>query len=511
MNGYRRFQSYVTDKLPLLVLLFCAAQPVLDVLGYWQNEWGISNTFTLLARMLLLGGSVFLGFLLTDRKWVYFVAAGVLGAFTAGHIWACMEVGYLLPVDDLMNEIRVILMPLTAICFITFLRKNEKTFDAMKKGMVLSLGIIVAVQILSTITGTDPHTYQNKGIGVLGWFMWTNCQSAILAMLAPIAIVWAIKRWPGKPIPAFLVSVISLGALYFLAPRLAFASLFAVGMGVGISVLLVNRKNWKQAVVVLLCTVLFVASYPISPTSRNQDAIDINAETRQDSVNAVLKGTDISPVKKPEKQLTEAEKAMEAWENMERLGTVYHRYLGGMVRRFGLERVTALYGSSTETEVIANARMRKINFCKLLLEDSPESARWFGMEVGRMKQRMDVYDWDREVWTVEDDVFNPENDFHAIRYMYGIVGLALMVAFLLYFGLRAFYAMCRDFKTYYTLDFAAFCISYCCAMVHAYCTCSALQRNNASVYLGMLLAGMWYLSRRELSPKRQKIRKIAGK
>lgn len=38
LNGYRRFQSYVTDKLPLLVLLFCAAQPVLDVLGYWQNE-----------------------------------------------------------------------------------------------------------------------------------------------------------------------------------------------------------------------------------------------------------------------------------------------------------------------------------------------------------------------------------------------------------------------------------------------------------------------------------------
>ena len=68
MDKKRTFSQRLTDKLPLLVVLFCCIQPVLDVLGYWQDELGIPNVLTLTLRMLLLAGTVLAGFLLSDRK-----------------------------------------------------------------------------------------------------------------------------------------------------------------------------------------------------------------------------------------------------------------------------------------------------------------------------------------------------------------------------------------------------------------------------------------------------------
>ena len=94
-----------------------------------------------------------------------------------------------------------------------------------------------------------------------------------------------------------------------------------------------------------------------------------------------------------------------------------------------------------------------------------------------------------------------ENDFHGIYFLTGIVGLILMIAFLLYFGLRALWRVIRDFKTYFTLDMVGFAIAYCCCLAHAYFTASVLRRNNASVYMAMVLVALWYLSRKELSAK----------
>ena len=55
-------------NLPLLVFIYCVLQPLLDVAGYWQTELEVSNIVTMLLRMGLLGGSVLLGFFLSDRK-----------------------------------------------------------------------------------------------------------------------------------------------------------------------------------------------------------------------------------------------------------------------------------------------------------------------------------------------------------------------------------------------------------------------------------------------------------
>ena len=352
--------------------------------------------------------------------------------------------------------------------------------------------------MISTLTGTDPYTYEWDRIGVLGWFIWTNSQSTILAMLCPIMICWALQRWKTQLLPVMLMTAISEITLYLLAPRLAYASLVAGSIGVAVSLLLINRKRWKQCLSIVLVTVLFVAAYPISPTHAR-----LNANNhRTDQVEEDVRGRriDISPITRPatsapansEQAKKEAEEKQEAMSEIEKL--YRSKDMWSMVDRFGIEKVAAEYDYSLDPEDLMSNRKKKIVFCTLLMKESNTLSHLFGLNINDMC--MTRYDKDSKPVV---DVYDVENDFHGVYYLTGIVGIVLMVAFLLYFGLRALLAVIRDPKRYFTLDMASFAIAYVLALIHAGFTASVLRRNNASVYLAIVLAVLWYLSRRDLS------------
>ena len=75
------FREKLTAWLPRFVLLFCVVQPILDVLTYWQETLGYSNVVTFLIRVLLISVLIWVGFLLSRKKWVYFLCVGVLLVF----------------------------------------------------------------------------------------------------------------------------------------------------------------------------------------------------------------------------------------------------------------------------------------------------------------------------------------------------------------------------------------------------------------------------------------------
>ena len=79
-----------------------------------------------------------------------------------------------------------------------------------------------------------------------------------------------------------------------------------------------------------------------------------------------------------------------------------------------------------------------------------------------------------------------------------------MLAFILFFLVQSLYAMFRDFRRHFTVDFAAGAIGCCTALAHCVFTASTLRFNSAGFYLAVLLAVMWSLSRRERSAKRMK-------
>ena len=485
----------------MLVIFLCISQPVLDAVGYWQQTLGMGNALTMTIRMILLAGSVFLGFLFSKRKRVYLITAAILAALTAGHIYACSQNpnGYIAPITDIINLIRIYFLPLMTICFISFLRCNKEVYPALVKGLVIDVALIAAIQLISSLTGTDPHTYSDDGIGILGWFLWTNSQSAILAMLVPIAICWSLIHWKKHLHFVALVTVVSEATLFALAPRLAFASMVASGFGIALCLLLTDRSRWRQVLVITIITALFTAAIPISPMYRRLNFNNIREAQAEERIKEM--NIQIQIVTEP---LTEAPSGETApsnptyaepkvildEQNADKLESLYRSQnsIWSMVDRFGRDRVFEIYEYTLDPTVLGNARTMKIHFCELLMEESGLASHLFGLNLAEMTYRR------AEKGTDAIDNYDVENDLHGVYFLTGYVGLGIMILFLLSFGIRAFVAVLRDRKRFFMLPLCAFSLSYGLGIIHSIFTASVLRRNNASIYLSVILAVLWYLT-----------------
>lgn len=490
MNRKRTFyREKWTGLLPALVLIFCLMQPPLDVAGFWQGKLEYKSVLTTLIRMgsfLAVGG---MGFFLSDRKRYYFLAAGMMVLFAGLRTLALMQAGTPYSGEDLFNLAKVYMLIVYTMAFCTFLRQNGRVLRSIRTGFAINLFVVAAVMLLSRLTGTDPYTYPNKQLGVQGWFLYGNPQSAVLSMLVPMALGWALSRWPDRVVPVTLTAIVGEGALLALGTRLSCAAMVAVGLGMAVSILLVDCKRWRQAAAIGTVTLLLTAMIPVSPMVRNQQRVAESFDRKQQAFD------EIARVDEPG---TEAEK-------QQRLVEAYKLYVPGIVKRFGGEKALEAYDYSTDVDRVANRRTMRLTFCRLLQEESPASARWFGMDVTRMKVQGVDLNWTTGQREEMVTSFDPENDFHAIYYLYGAIGLVLTIVFFAFFAGRGLFAMLRDFKAYYTLDFAAAAIACCTDLVHCIFTASTLRYINTSVYLAMALAVLWHLSRKELSPKRMKI------
>ncbi len=466
--------------LPLFLLVLFIIQPVMDVLSYWLTECGVSNTVSLLLRFFVLFGTGALGFALSRHKRIYLLFGGIVLAFAALHGWACMSAGYegwQNPVYDLTNYIRVVQIPLFTMCFITFLRETgEEGYQTIERGFVINFGLIVLVEILSTVTGTDPHTYANKQIGVLGWFYFANSQSAILSAMVPVILIKALRS---KKLSVFVGSTaVCFGVLYAFATRLSYLAIFICAIGL-ILVMLLSRKVKKRAVAVLLIgAVVCGVGFPVSPMYKNQAAHMKIVQQKQLQADAMIE-------KQEKLHHTTVEKSPETC-----LLPVYEEHLGGLVDRFGASRVMQAYDYTSDAERLSGWREMKLTYCRFLMEDAGKSAMLFGLDLSDMTWKNENYD--------------VENDLHGIYYLYGAVGLALFVVFLLYFAVLILRALLRNFKKYMTWEAGAFGVSLCLLLLHVYCTAGVLRRPNASFYLSVVLAVIYYLVKIRTYPTQPK-------
>ena len=467
----------LAGRLPLIVFLLCLLQPCMDVLSFWLERAGISNAITLALRLGILFFMVFLGFLLTDRRKYYYMTAALLLAFTLCHVAACISAGYVSPLEDLTNLVRIYQLPLTALAFITYLRREPRCLEAMKRGFFWCLMVILAVELLSIATGTNPYTYPNKALGILGWFYFANAQSAILSMLVPVAIVFVLEKKDFHPLFALAICLAGFGVLYFFATRLSYAALLGTGIALTLSLLILRKTKGypacRAAFVLLLCTVLAAGCYRLSPMYRNTQMVADNLALKQEDIDTMVASDTAAAA---EAGMTEEERQLAS------LRSAYEKYLPGPTQRFGLARTAELYRYSTDAGVIADVRLERLNFCRMLLEDSPRSAVFFGMELGRMSQDGVTYD--------------VENDFHGIFYLCGGVGLGLMLVFLLWFLLRIGVVLFRNFREYFTLEAVGFGIALICCLAHAYFTAGVLRRPNTTFYMALILAAVYHLTRR---------------
>lgn len=451
--------------LPGVLIGLCAAQPLLDVLSFWTQDLAWGSKLTLSLRLLIFLGVMLTGFVLSDRRRFYWIAAAVCAALYAGHVLACLRANAPFTtanlISDATNFIRFAQLPLFTIAFITFLRCCRQGFASLERGITIAFWIIAAVALLSALTGTNPYTYPDKRIGLCGWFYFANSQSAILSMLVPLALCPAlrsgqIRRW----LP---IAVVGSAELFCFATRLAYMSLFVTAIGMVITLALTKRGSAKVCAVLLLCAAVCAAGYTVSPMYRNQQAVAANAVRKQENID----------------RLVAQGKAEFGDQGYAYLTYAYDEYLGGTVERYGLEATAEMYGYSTKAADITNVRTIKINYCRLMLNTEPLTSRLFGLSYDEMTYHGYCYD--------------VENDFHGITYLYGWAGLACLLAFLGYFLVIIVRALIRNARRYFTVEVGACGVALCTCLAHIYNTAGVLRRPNASFYLCLILASIWYL------------------
>jgi len=474
--------------LPAFVVVLFAMQPVMDVASFWLEELERPTTITLLLRMGVLGLTALLAFSLSDRKRVYLLAAAVCGALFAAHIFACWQVGYRDLIGDVTNFVRVVQMPMLVLCLITFFRQNDKCFDAMQVGLTAALLVILAVEAISILTGTDASAYDN-GHGVLGWFSNANSQSANVAGLTAISLAWQLTWKKRRPILFWATALGGLGTLYLMCTRLAYLGLVVITAGLSITLFLVRRKqDWKIALVMAALCALSIVVLPVSPLGHHWDNGNLYEEGRQQQLEGQLGDKKEETLALAERMRTEGDLSDDEYRRLvEGLKPIYDTYVGDFVEVFGLEATMEMYDYSADILVFADVRPKKIAFAEALLDASPVTTRLFGIELSR--------------FIVGENNYDVENDFHGIYYLYGIVGLAAYVLFLLYFVGLVIWALLKNPKRYFTPEAAGHGIAFLLCMAHAVFTAGVLRRPNASVYLSAMLAAIYFLVRLKQYPE----------
>jgi len=503
MNDLR---SLVIKKLPLIVLVLFILQPLMDVLSFWTAKWGMSNVLTLALRMLVLAVMVVGGFWLSHKKKLYLIAAAVCAFVGLGHILASWSYGYRDIVSDLSNYIRVLQLPLTTLCLITFIKEDETCYESIKKGIAINLSIILAVQVLAVLTGTEPHTYAD-GNGLIGWFANTNTQSAIVCALGPVAVSWLYQKKGLKSVWLWICLIGSGFSMFFLGTRLAYMGIVAMCFGLGCSILIVRIRDWKRACAFLLAGMMFIAILPLSPMMGHRLAHGQEMGDKQGWFDTALNDPDRAPTTSPEPITTldpsESEDPSETddpdaprrpvfydeelvaslteeqWARIEALTPNYNHYVSDLVAIFGVERTIVMFDFTSDITQMTHNRTKKLLVAEALMDMSPLQVKLFGIELAR--------------FTIGKYIYDVENDFHGIYYLYGVVGLAAMVLFIGYFLLLIVKCLFKNFRRYFTLDAAGWGIAFIMCLVHSYFTAGVLRRPSASFYLAATLAAVFYL------------------
>lgn len=469
--SYIKFRTQLCSFAPSLILILCILQPILDALSFWQTELNFTLSLSFLPRSILLVVAALYGYIVSDCKRIYWGAACLLSAFWLCHILVSQQNGYVDWVADLLNYIRVLTLPIYTLSLISCLRANKASFQALKKGLALCLLIIIFIAVAAVSTGTEPYTYPDKQEGIRGWCIWPNAQSAIISMLVPIFVLFAHEWKHNTKLTAIAVTV-GLLCLFFHGTRLSFAAMVAIGLFFTVCAFIFRKSfgSIKLAALLLIITTIFTVCLPISPMYRNQNKVADNVPIREAIFDELLSQGEAQAIQEGLTGL-EYEKC--------RLAPVYKYYLTDFVDVFGLDTTLEVYQYKDDYSIIPGLRDYKLKFCKQLMQQSVPATKFFGIEISRM---------------FVGHGFDVENDFHATWYLYGYVGLAALLLFLVYFLIRTIRALIIQKKSF--PFFPAFCFGAAFAMciAHAYFTCGVLRRSNSLFYMAALLAGIYILT-----------------
>ena len=157
-QGMAAVKAALEKKLSWIVGAIVVIQPLLDVLSYFLQAIG-SNSLTTALRFLMLAGVALLGFLVSDRKKLYFIFYGVVVVYWIAHMLNCFRVGYQSPVSDAVAFSRIMNFPVFALSSITFFEKGKDVRLVVVWCFAINLLTMVLFTVLPWATGNPVYTY----------------------------------------------------------------------------------------------------------------------------------------------------------------------------------------------------------------------------------------------------------------------------------------------------------------------------------------------------------------
>ena len=432
-QNFQRVKEAIDGKLHWIVGIIIVIQPALDVLSYFLGELG-NNSLSTALRFVMLMAVALLGFLLSEKKRLYFIFYGIMGVFWIAHMANCYRIGYQSMVADTANFLRIMNFPIFALSFITFFNKGKKLRKWVYAAFAINLGEILLFTALPWLTGNPVYTYATLNLGVLGWFSVPSAQSAIIVLVVPLSILFAWKS--GKYILFLLASLLSFGLMFFTGTKFTFYSIFIIaGAYIFLFVLNFQKKSLRYVLPLLAILVVVVGFRSYAPMQQRESQSAYARSVYQQRVEESLKnsGADQEELEEIKRELEESASSGGSTEGEEErlqrlrdslIGVytdpeVYGPVFGNIYERFGVYNVMDAYDYTSEPTILSDSRIRKSMYAKLMWQEKDFLTHLLGFEYSDM-----IYG---------DTNYDLENDFPAVFYFCGYIGFTLYMAFLALF------------------------------------------------------------------------------
>ena len=469
------------------LICLLAAQPLLDALAYFDRG-GAATAAGYLRLLVLLLLPLCLLLTLREKK-RFLLLLCLMGLYSLLHILNGFRVGYISLYFDVAYLVRVLQVPVLALCFCELIRDEQSKQQAIR-GVLLAATLVGLGLILAWLSGTGNVTY-GEGLGYSGWVIDDNrnAHSILLVILSVFCVCLAIKT--EKTLPTLAAPALVFVAFLTNGTKGCYYSLYAIFGSLALFLLLekpvLGRRLRRPALLVLvLLMILGIVIYPYTPRAR-VTAMESTVYGRQGEIEAgaAALGYDLAGMS-----------AQERFDNEEVRGIFayyYYRYFIGVLPdifdRFGMDRVLLHYDMTTDVNRLINTRVMKIAYADMLWEDADLLTKLVGFEVSELGF---------------DGTHDLENDWPAIFYYYGVLGLALYAAFIAWFLWLILRRLRQDFRGSFTLD--NFMLLLCLALQLGLAQFSGalLRRPNVSIYLSLVLALIAYQTLR--APELQNVR-----
>ena len=456
--------------------LLIAAQPLMDFLAYWtRSPEGTAAGYIRLAIMLALP----LGLLISLREKKRFVISMlVIGLFCALHFLNSWRMGFINARFDLSYMARTAQLPILALCLCYYIR-DERTKAQAMRGLLAAALIMLSSVALAYLTGTWNSTY-GAGLGISGWVIDDNrcANSVILVTLTGFLLYCALRS--ERRLVNYAVPPLCAFALILNGTKACYYSIFAMYLGFACFMLL-QRLICKKAlrkrlvIVLLLVAIISAAVYPITPRCKISQSQAQGRKEVEDEITLILQslGYDL-------KAMT-TEKKLGDPVVMQVFGDYYYDVMWSIIPdmfdRFSYEQILLKYDFTTSAAKLIDTRLMKRSYASLIWDEYDAPTHLVGYEVS-------------DVWF--NGGIDVENDWPALFFYYGYIGLGLYGLFALYFVWLIIRRLARDFKGTLTLENFTLLLLFALNMGLAQFSGAVLRRPNVSVYTAVIMALIYY-------------------